>query len=341
MVDISKLMSIDIGNYSEVLQTSLTNIASIMGLDVPAGGPLGRGVWGGGTGLSSVKTDIIQYVQIDTLSDAADFGDLNSGAITGMGACSNGQTGRLLFGGGNTTAVTTVMQFVTVATLSNSGAFGNLTVARFTEAGSSNRENDRAVFGGGYTSAGVNIIDYATISSIGDATDFGDLTTSRYALGAATNGSNERCVFIGGKITSSTFTDVMDYITVNSTSNAASFGTMTVATGDADSTSNFTNERGVAGGGILSGATRTNKIEYITINSLGDGTDFGDLLVEKNAVGALSNGESERGLFGGGANQSSVPQDEIEYITINSLGNAAAFGLLLGSLYNMRGDSDA
>ena len=69
-------------------------------------------------------------------------------------------------------------------------------------------------------------------------------------------------------------------------------------------------------------------MDYVTIGSAGNATDFGDLSVVRNhADGASSN---TRGLFMGGYNTSesstSSRLNTIDYITIASTGNASDFG---------------
>lgn len=85
-------------------------------------------------------------------------------------------------------------------------------------------------------------------------------------------------------------------------------------------------ERGVFGGGCSDNfANNYNVIEYIIISTIGDATDFGDLSVEKYAPGANSNGSKERGIFGGGTDDS-VVFNVIEYITISTSSNSDDFG---------------
>ena len=83
--------------------------------------------------------------------------------------------------------------------------------------------------------------------------------------------------------------------------------------------------RGLFGGGLLSGGSpRSNVIDYITISSTGNATDFGDLInsVQDNASCA----SSSRGIFWGG-NDGGDGQT-INYVTISSTGNASDFGNL-------------
>ena len=71
------------------------------------------------------------------------------------------------------------------------------------------------------------------------------------------------------------------------------------------------------------GSGDINTIEYFTIASTGNATDFGDLtVVTKRNASASSN---TRGLFAGGT-RTGVDNDVIDYITIASTGNATDFG---------------
>ena len=81
--------------------------------------------------------------------------------------------------------------------------------------------------------------------------------------------------------------------------------------------------RGIFGGGKSSGTDYINVIEYITIASTGDVTDFGDLLAGNRNF--MSTSSHTRGLFAGG-NAGGAIVDVIQYITIASTGNATDFG---------------
>ena len=75
---------------------------------------------------------------------------------------------------------------------------------------------------------------------------------------------------------------------------------------------------GVFGGGSIS----SNVIDYITIATTGNATDFGDLTLSREGISACSS--STRGVFGGGATP--TVSNVIDYITIASMGNATDFG---------------
>ena len=78
--------------------------------------------------------------------------------------------------------------------------------------------------------------------------------------------------------------------------------------------------------------TYYNVIQYITIASTGNATDFGDKTVNVAYSGAFSN--STRGISGGGWNPRT---NIIDYITIASTGNATDFGDLLAANSTLAG----
>ena len=85
--------------------------------------------------------------------------------------------------------------------------------------------------------------------------------------------------------------------------------------------------RGIFTGGFQTGTYNTNFIDYVTIASPGNATDFGDLTVERyDLAGAAS---STRAVFAGGDSGSALSTDDrIDYVTILSGGNAVNFGNL-------------
>ena len=80
-----------------------------------------------------------------------------------------------------------------------------------------------------------------------------------------------------------------------------------------------------------------NVIQYVTIASTGNATDFGDLTDERRLPGAVSN--NTRGLIAGGyANPATVAT--VDYITIASTGNAADYGDMSVARENMGSGSN-
>jgi hypothetical protein len=194
----------------------------------------------------------------------------------------------------------------------------------------------RATFGGGTTTGTTtptNTIDYVTIASTGNAVDFGDLTQARRA--AASCSSTTRGVWGGGYVSNSptTYSNTIDYVTISSTGNAADFGDLTVVRSLSTSCSNST--RGIFAGGTTYTApasTFYNTVDYITISSTGNATDFGDLSGTK--CGLASASSSTRGTFAGGFPSYT---NTIEYVTILSTGNVIDFGDLTVSRFSYNG----
>ena len=79
-------------------------------------------------------------------------------------------------------------------------------------------------------------------------------------------------------------------------------------------------------------ATHTDAIDYITIPTAGNATDFGNLSVSR--LGCAGFGSRTRGVFhSGGGGTPTAGVNTIDYVTIASTGNAADFGDLLSATY--------
>ena len=88
------------------------------------------------------------------------------------------------------------------------------------------------------------------------------------------------------------------------------------------------NTRAIACVGSDGSGNAVNILEYVTIASLGNVTDFGDATVAKDT--AAGDGCGTLGIIGGGY-ASSANTNVIESITIASTGNASDFGDLLAA----------
>jgi hypothetical protein len=78
-------------------------------------------------------------------------------------------------------------------------------------------------------------------------------------------------------------------------------------------------------------------IDYITIASAGNATDFGDLTVGRDYTSACSS--TVRGVWGGG--NTSTKSNVIDYVTIATTGNATNFGDLTAGRYGLAACSNA
>jgi hypothetical protein len=289
----------------------------------------GRGLFGGGY-VPGGSTNAIDFINIQSLGIAQDFGDLsnNMGAADGKAPCAVASSSRALFASGySSPAPINTIEYITIATTSNSTDFGDLSQARRDL--SACASSTIALFGGGTTTGSTNstnTIDYVTIASTGNASDFGDLTQARRGLSSCS--SPTRGVWGGGYV--GPHTNRIDYVTISTAGNATTFGDLTVARGNSSSCSSTI--RGTFAGGIT--PTLTNTIDYITISSTGNSQDFGDLFVTRAYTAPCSN--SIRGCFGGGL-ASPTYYNSIDYITIASTGNAQDFGDLTTSRFFYNG----
>ena len=184
----------------------------------------------------------------------------------------------------------------------------------------SQRSRGLAVFGGGITPSITSMMDYCHIPSMGNLIRWGDLTASKNETSAFS--SSTRGVWAGG--TTGTYQNVIESVEFATQATPTDFGDLTVARGHSGGTSNST--RGLVFGGYDATPnpdTMYNTIDYVTIASAGNATDFGDTTVTGwSAGGARSS--TTRAVTGGYATPSNT--NTIDYVTIATTGNATNFG---------------
>ena len=143
---------------------------------------------------------------------------------------------------------------------------------------------------------------------------------------------------MGGGRTGGSTTNVISYITITSTGNATDFGDLTEGRQSIGSLSNAT--RGLWVGGYLSSLSsgRKDTIDYVTISTAGNATDFGNLQSAKAWTdGASCNGTI--GIVAGGYSGSN--SNEIDKIIPATTGNATDFGDVTTALYGATSFADA
>ena len=177
-----------------------------------------------------VWTNVIDYVEINTVGDATDFGDLTQKRAQGTGFSSPtramycGGYRQTSPGGNFTVGDIDVVKF---ASLGNATDFGSLSEQKKTN-GSGTSNGIRGIIGGGTDSAYVDTIEYITHASEGNGTEFGSLTTP-YGFGGAV-ANQTRAVFRGGEryIGGSNVTsNIIDFIQIATGGNAQDFGDVT------------------------------------------------------------------------------------------------------------------
>jgi len=281
----------------------------------------GRGLIMGGY-VSPVATNVIDYVTIATQGNSIDFGDLDRKVDYGSG---HGNETRAVEAGGQNELSNTIA-YVTIATAGNATNFGDLIGGNANAFGLGFAgDSTRGVYGGGQVpvNAGTDTIQFITMASTGNATDFGNLTQGRFS-GKCVN-SPTRGVY-GGGFSQSTQYDIIDYITIQSTGNAVDFGNLINARRIGNSVCNAT--RGVWSGeySISSPYPMTSLMQYVTIASTGNATDFGDAMQPGDDGGGIMS-DSTRGLLVHGYSGSPYGyNNSISYVTIATLGNSVDFG---------------
>lgn len=275
-----------------------------------------RAIVGGGTFTSNPgNLTTIQYVALGTSGNFADFGDLTT-ASEFCGAVSS--SSRAVFASsqdGNTN----VLAYVTISTTGNATDFGDA-VKNHNGTTRGVSSSTRGLFHSERNPTDSDLIDYITIATTGNAATFGNLSVAREGTTGACS-STTRGVFAGGR-SGGTYYDTIDYVTIASTGNATNFGSLAA--------SNLHGAGGLSSGtrGVFSGgeespySSATNRIQYITIASTGNTTDFGDLSDNRSFTDSTSN--KTIGIIIAG--KSSTALNSVDKITIASTGNATDFG---------------
>ena len=263
----------------------------------------GRGLFGSGSDPS--KTNSIDYVNINSMGNAQDFGDLTEARdkIAAAGSSTRG-----LFAGGDPSSNT--IAYVTLATTGNAVNFGDLPYDGWGTGAASN--DIRWLNFGDYST---NRISYVTMSTLGDAQDFGDLlTTGPYHKGC---GSSVRAIIYppsGGS-------DIQ-FLTFASLGNAISFGDKLDSVQSGFGAASDSTRAVRFGGRDNPGGNTINTMAYVTIATTGNAQDFGDLTSTSKDGDATSN--SIRGVHNIGYD--SADSNAIDYVTIQTTGNAKDFG---------------
>lgn len=229
----------------------------------------------------------LEYVTIASTGNATDFGNLSNSISYQMGF-SDGTKGYFSSSGNNYTDDFDI-EVITIATAANATSSGyDLQNKRH---GGTAANLSRGLWAGGSTgSTYESDIEYTDFPLQASTSDFGNLTV----VGQAPNGCNNatRAVFCsrwngdsnlgGGNYAA---INVMDYVTIATTGNASDFGDMVVAATDRGSASSWTDDRGTWANGYTGNANgRTNAIDYVTISTTGNASDFGDMTAPGNQV---------------------------------------------------------
>ena len=293
-----------------------------------------RGLIFGGYSVPGNGSNMIGHINISSTGNEVDSGGNLLADRYGMKAVSD-RTRGLGLGGRNDpspAASVDVIQFMTIASSSDAIDFGDLLSGQGHEQMAGCGNPTRGIIGGGYqnpqSTATKNIISYVTIQSLGDALDFGDLIQARSGLSAAS--SPTRGLFMGGRTGPGNDDKVptIDFVTTSTLGNATDFGDITISTSHHSGCSNAVRALTAMGYQTPGYSTRVNSIEFITMATLGNATDFGDATRSNSTTAACSS--STRGVFTGGGQESSPYGTTVmDYVQIMSKGDAIDFGDLV------------
>ena len=288
-------------------------------------GGRGRGIFAGG---EPGTTNTIEHVTIATAGNAVDFGDLSVRRQTGLGGASSSVRGVFMSGYDPISSTGNAFDFgdlrnasfngmrlsnnirglhaggfspptylsdidaVTIATKGNANKFGDLTAPA--QGGGATSSSTRGVIALGRSPSGpadTNILEFVTIMSDGNSQDFGDLSIEIYSSAATSNGI--RGVFSGNNTGSPhANADLIEFVTIATKGNAQDFGNLSRATSASDDNNSMAatsnSIRGLFAGGYLNAPTIVNNIDFITIATTGNSSDFGDLLTARRTFDGCS-----------------------------------------------------
>ena len=232
-----------------------------------------------------------------------------------------GATFALCGGRGNDAVFSNAVDKVNVSTTGNGVDYADLNYSTSQNGAFGSRT--QSVFFGGYTPSQASNSDYITTASGGTATAGGVLTQARRGQGAGLSNST-RGLAMGGYTPTegpTNASNVIDYTTMSEKSAFVDFGDLSVRRERSGAVASPT--RGVHIGGTnstLSGPY-SNAMEFVTISTLGNAADFGDM--QDGRVFCSSASNAIRGIIVG----DSYPiTNVITFITIATLGTDQDFG---------------
>ena len=234
------------------------------------------------------------------------------------------------------------IDFLNIQSLGNTTTFGNLTTAKY--ALGSGASSTRGIFCGGYDPTSspdtdINTIEYITIATEGNAIDFGDRTVVGRNTAAAT--SSTRVVMAAGQVGNPGIINTIDFITTATTANATDFGDLLSITNSMCNANNSPTRGIFSGGNAPSSPYNQNVIQYVTMASAGNATDFGDLTVNARDAGGGTASSNTRGLILIGNSSPNNNLNTVDFITMASTGNAADFGDIFTGRYSVSSCSNS
>jgi len=326
------------GQQGTVL-AGVTTVSSTGAMRIPSGssayrGNSGRGIFSGGFTPNSVKN--IDYVNIVSTGNATAWGELLGNGTSLHGGASNNIRGVFVggFEGAPTNGRISTIQALTIPTTGEIFDFGDLQFNSQQLSGAGNET--RGIYTMGYAYPNMSPVSsnslnmhYTMINfmSSGNRSDFGDIIDNAACRDLATVQTPIRGYFAGGEGTGQDSPSHNKNITIKGFANdseSLNFGELSTLSNRGSGVGSATRGVFVIGNTI---PAFVNTMEYITLTTTGETTDFGDTT---SATGHSNNNSASntiRGVYhhprtadGGAA------LNTLEYITIASTGDAVDFG---------------
>jgi hypothetical protein len=301
---------------------------STVELALTGSGSGGGGSWYGDRavvmgGLTTTAINTIEYFDITTTGNSADFGDLSE-AIYITSAMSDSTYGVRTGGFSPADSLRrNTIEYITIATAGNTTDFGDMTVLASQHGSAS--DGTYGIMAGGINATGVgnsnNDIQRITIATPSNASDFGDLSNQWDELAGVADATY--ALFGGGQLNSSVV-NTIEYVTISSPSNSSDFGDLTTSRRFTNNSASGDTTRALFGGGQITFPNGEVTIDYVTIATPGNATDFGDLTSGARGISSTSNGTYS--TFIGGFRPTSTSSNIIDYVTIQTISNASDFG---------------
>ena len=210
--------------------------------------------------------------------------------------------------------------YINIASTGNALSFGDLAVQLRYQAGCSSNTRGLTFSGINPASSLVTTIYKTTISSTGSHASFGDITPSRY--GHSCWSSQTRAISFAG-FTNPANTNNISYVTIAADGNAITFGELVDNYNFRYGGTTGNKTRAIAYGGYNQSpaVANVNNIQYVTISTTGNATDFGDL----STITADMNGSTSNGLRSA-INVGTSVVSTLDQVRPTTLGNSYRFG---------------
>ena len=179
-------------------------------------------------------------------------------------------------------------------------------------------------------------ISYKASTSSGDVSDFGDLITGSPLAAGSGCGNGKARGIVGSRYASGSHQDDIDYFATTSTGDASDFGE-NGEDGDAGMASSNGTLLFFTGCALGSSPYVTDRMEYITVATLGNATDAGNLL-DQLSQGMCASGNSRGSVMGGVTRDSDdgyirYAYQAVDYHEFHTSNNASDFGDLSQQSY--------